>query len=200
MKGNENVRWCFAFAQIVDCCHITAYVLQLLTSNKRYLRRMQLEVNNLMSPGRNWFEPNGSGLSQLYMHVLALNSWLGLGRFILVYWGERLVLLWDEEVGSSHVLGAAIPLGLVLVHHYPLQQRSHPPTALTGPKWALLPGLGTNTTSTGSHLHLGVPVWGQQTDAIGFGTQSIHSTFLIQFNLPTPPVFPLSRIICGVRP
>ena len=131
MKGNENIRWCFAFAQIVDCCHITAYVLQLLTSNKRYLRCMQLEVNNLMSPGRNWFEPNGSGLSQVHMHVLALNSWLGLGRFVLVYWGERLVLLWDEEVGSSHTSGSSVSAPLPTTPTHPPTAAAQPPTHCT---------------------------------------------------------------------
>ena len=46
---------------------------------------MQLEVNNLMSPGRNWFEPNGSGLSQVYMHIARAGfeqlDWVGEVRF-----------------------------------------------------------------------------------------------------------------------
>ena len=49
---------------------------------------LQLEVNNLMSQGRSCFEPNGSGLSQVYMHMLAFNSWIGLGWLVLVCWAS----------------------------------------------------------------------------------------------------------------
>ena len=89
-----------------------------------------------------------------YRPVLALSSWIGLRRVRFgLGWGEQLVL-WDEEVGSTHA-----SLGLV-----------HPPTYCT--EWSQVGAAARSGLPPTNSTHS----WGQQTDAIGFGTQSIHHT------------------------
>ena len=110
--------------------------------------------------------------------------------------GREKLVLWDEEVGSSPSSGSSVPTHPIAtvqqcsaVYHYPLAasapvQCSHPPGALTGPKWAPLPGLDSPPPQW---LQARTFSWGQhQTNAIGFGTQSIPSQHLpdpIQSNL-----------------
>ena len=112
--------------------------------------------------------------------------------------GREKLVLWDEEVGSSPSSGSSVPTHPIAtvqqcsaVYHYPLAasapvQCSHPPGALTGPKWAPLPGL--DSPPPPQWLQARTFSWGQQqTNAIGFGTQSIPSQHLpdpIQSNLP----------------